>query len=142
MLGKGEKRNEGMHPKVGRNIVGEVDTSDVYLPIGFDAITENDTPQLPADILSATGHGKRELVLTLPWPEEYSNLEDVDVFKSAAALLGTNTQDRGITSAQKFSDMLKEGISGKKLVVKIEHLGKLRGALSLGKGVLELDNYA
>ncbi|KAF7867022.1 uncharacterized protein EAF02_009808 [Botrytis sinoallii] len=167
MLGKGEKINEGIkkhheclksvgatatfeywHPEVVKNIVGEVDTLDVYLAIGFDAITENDIPQLSADILSTTGHGKSKLVLTLPWPEDYTNLEDVEVFKSAPALLGTNAQDYvviaspvaiiqgGIASAQKFFDMLKEGISGKKLVVKVEYLGRLRGVLSVGKGVV------
>ncbi|KAF7957356.1 hypothetical protein EAE96_002941 [Botrytis aclada] len=58
-----------------RNITEEVDASDVDLTIGFDAITENDTPQLSADILSATGHGEDKLDLTVPWPEEYRNLK-------------------------------------------------------------------
>ncbi|KAF7915386.1 uncharacterized protein EAE98_010697 [Botrytis deweyae] len=145
--------------------LGEVDTLGVYLTIGFDAITENDTSQVSADILSATGHSKSKPGLTLPWPEEYPNLEDVKVSKSVAALLGTNAQDvsasffndflkdalekkylvtaspvaiiqGGIASAQKFFDLLKEGIGGKKLVVKVEYLGRLRGVLSVGKGVV------
>ncbi|KAF7903989.1 hypothetical protein EAF00_001323 [Botryotinia globosa] len=126
-----------------KKYAGKVDTPDVYLSIGFDTITENDTPRLPPDIVSAMGHGKRKLVLTLPRPEKYSNLEDVEVFKSAAALLDTNAQDvsassfndflkdalerkyvvigspvaiikGGIASAQKFFDILKGGISGKR----------------------------
>lgn len=80
-------------PEVVRNIARKVDTSNMYLPIGFDATMENDTPQLPADISSAKGHGKRKLGSTLPWPEEYPNLEDIEVFKSVAPLLDANPQD-------------------------------------------------
>ncbi|KAF7926131.1 uncharacterized protein EAE97_010431 [Botrytis byssoidea] len=108
MLGRGEKRNEGILASEScKKYAGKVDTPDVYLSIGFDPITENDTPRLPADIVSAMGHGKRKLVLTLPWPEEYSNLEDVEVFKSAAALLGTNAQDMRALS---FNDFMKDAL--------------------------------
>ncbi|THV50979.1 hypothetical protein BGAL_0128g00140 [Botrytis galanthina] len=56
-------------PEVVRNIARKVNTSNMYLTIGFDATLENDTPQLPADISSAKGHGKSKLGLTLPWPK-------------------------------------------------------------------------
>ncbi|KAF5875677.1 uncharacterized protein Bfra_011439 [Botrytis fragariae] len=82
-------------PEVVRNIIEEIKASDVELTSGFDAITENDTSQLLADILSATGNGKGKFVLTVPSPEEYPRLEDVEVFMTVAARLGTDAQDVG-----------------------------------------------
>ncbi|TGO50001.1 hypothetical protein BCON_0194g00110 [Botryotinia convoluta] len=141
MLGKGRRKVKGFHlgkvrhgikkhpeyfksigatatfdyrdPKVVRNIIGEVSASDVDLTIGSDAITENDTPQLSADGLSATGHGKGKLVLTLPWPEEYPKPEDVEIFKAVAARLGTDDQDVG---AWFFNDFLTDALEKKYVV--------------------------
>ncbi|TEY61234.1 hypothetical protein BOTCAL_0172g00100 [Botryotinia calthae] len=59
----------------------------------IDTITENDTPQFSADILSAAGHGNGKLILTLPWPEKYKNPEYVEIFKVVAARLDTDGQD-------------------------------------------------
>lgn len=59
----------------------------------IDTITENDTPQFSADILSAAGHGNGKLILTLPWSEKYENPEYVEVLKAVAARLGNDGQD-------------------------------------------------
>ncbi|TGO22357.1 hypothetical protein BPAE_0171g00160 [Botrytis paeoniae] len=106
MLGKREKRNDEMLIWGGassvvnaiiqlmRNITSSLNYRGSER-FSCGSHTENDTPQLYTDILSTTGHDKGRFVWTLPWPEEYSKTEDVEVFKTGAARLGTDGQDVG-----------------------------------------------
>ncbi|CCD52427.1 hypothetical protein QC760_002581 [Botrytis cinerea] len=85
------KKHHG-DPGVVRNIMGS-QRFGCGSHTRIDTITENDTPQFSADILSAAGHGNGKLILTLPWSEKYENPEYVEVLKAVAARLGNDGQD-------------------------------------------------
>ncbi|KAM3077218.1 hypothetical protein ACMFMG_003317 [Clarireedia jacksonii] len=135
-------------PDVVSKIVGEAKSSGVKLDIGFDSITEDDTAKLSADILSATAGSSARLVLALPWPEKHPQPTDVQLKNTIASRFGTDCADTGswffneylpealekglivpsppvevvdggIGAAQQVFDRLKAGVSGKKLVVKL-----------------------
>jgi len=119
------------------------------ISLGFDTIGEGSTPKQSSDVLLASGGSGSKLVSTGSWPEKESKPEGVEVSTSAAFKLGTDQSelgawffnewlqtalekgavvpapkvqivDGGIGAAQKAFDMLKAGVSGKKLVVKVE----------------------
>ncbi|KAG4025659.1 hypothetical protein MFRU_053g00280 [Monilinia fructicola] len=136
-------------PEIVKRVVEAVKSSGVNLTIGVDAISENNTSKLSSDIITATASGTGKLVTTLPFPEKYSKPEGIEILQTAAVRLFTDSQDvgawffndflkdalekkylvpsppveiveGGISASQKVFDQLKAGVSGKKLVVKVE----------------------
>lgn len=116
--------------------------------IGCDTITEFTTSNLTADTILASG-GKGKLILTLLWPGKLLVLDGIKIQQIAALSLGTDREDLGswlfndylqmaledrsivgapkveivrggIGTAQKLMNQLKAGVSGRKLVVKVD----------------------
>ncbi|TAQ86466.1 hypothetical protein B7494_g5218 [Chlorociboria aeruginascens] len=118
------------------------------ITMGFDTVTEGETAKLSADVLiSCSGVGK--LVLVNQWPSKDPKPEGIEILNAMAARVGTDSADMGawffnewlrdelekksivpsppieiveggLPAAQKALDMLKKGVSGKKLVVKVD----------------------
>lgn len=121
-------------------------STDIEINMAIDAITEEDTSKLSADVLVASGGGR--LVITLAWPK-HEKPDGVEVINTAAYRLGTDGAevrkwfwneymqgaledgrvvpcpsaeivDGEIKATPKAWDLLKKGVSGKKLVVKVD----------------------
>lgn len=135
-------------PDVVSKIVTAAKSAGTPITFGYDAISEGNTFKLTADTILASG-GKGKLVLTLPWPGEEPVPEEIEVSQTYAYLTGADRVDigswlfneylphalenksivaapnveivrGGIGAAQKVFDQLKAGVSGKKLVVKVD----------------------
>ena len=135
-------------PEVVSKIAAAAKSAGTPVTFGYDTISEGNTSQLTADtILASSGKGK--LVLTLPWPGKEPAPEGIEILQTAAISTGTDRVDigtwlfneylpkalenksiiaapkveivsGGIEAAQKVFDQLKAGVSGKKLVVKVD----------------------
>jgi NADPH:quinone reductase-like Zn-dependent oxidoreductase len=135
-------------PDVVSKIVTAAKSAGTPITFGYDAISEGNTFKLTADTILASG-GKGKLVLTLPWPGEEPVPEEIEVSQTYAYLTGADRVDigswlfneylpyalenksivaapnveivsGGIGAAQKVFDQLKAGVSGRKLVVKVD----------------------
>jgi NADPH:quinone reductase-like Zn-dependent oxidoreductase len=118
------------------------------IKMGADTITEGDSAKLAADVLVSSG-GEGKLAITLPWPEKHEKPKGLEVLVTGAYRLSTEQPEfgewffneylhsalengsvvpappvevveGGIEATQKVWDLLKKGVSGKKLVVKVE----------------------
>lgn len=127
-----------------KNVVSSAESAKHDIKYAFDAISENGTPPQAAAILDAFGGGK--LVLTLPWPQDAEQPENVTVCNTGAFRIGTDQKEfgkwlfndwlekslaeksykpspaierieGGLNSVQKAFDQHKKGVSGKKLVI-------------------------
>jgi len=133
---------------VAEKIVEAAKSAGVKMNMGVDAIAEGDTAKLAADILIASSGGGK-LVLTLPWPERYEKPKEIEVLNCGAYRLATDQAEfgewffneylqgslengsvisappvevikGGIGATQEGWDLLKKGVSGKKLVIEVE----------------------
>lgn len=120
------------------------------IAFGFDTITEGSTSKQSADALLASGGEGGKLVMTLPWPGKEQVPKGIELSQTAAFHTGTERSDigewlfneylpkalenksvvaapkvkivsGGIGAAQKAFDLMKAGVSGKKLVVKVDY---------------------
>ena len=119
------------------------------IDLAFDPISEGATfDQVPATVAAAGGKGKGKVATVLGWPEGKEKPEGVQVDLTVAMRHGTDQEklgrwffnewlekamedgtvvvapqieivDGGVEAAQKAFDMLKKGVSGKKLVVQV-----------------------
>ena len=119
------------------------------IDLAFDPISEGATfDQVPATVAAAGRKGKGKVATVLGWPEGKEKPEDVQVDLTVAMRHGTDQEklgrwffnewlekamrdgtvvpaprieivDGGVEAAQKVFDMLKKGVSGKKLVVQV-----------------------
>ena len=130
-------------------IVAAAKSADAPIRLGFDTITEGNTSKLASDVLVASGGQGSKLVLVLPWPEKDSKPDGIEISGTVAMATGTTHAELGqwlfndylqtalakgtvvpapkieiveggLGSAQKVFDQLKAGVSGKKLVVKVD----------------------
>ena len=133
-------------PSVADMIIDAAKSSGHNINIGYDAISENGSSPLAARILDAFGGGK--LCTTLPYPNDQEKPASVQTFHTFALrlvqdqkelgswLFGTflsnllsegaftpspaiQRVDGGLEAVQAALDLLKEGISGKKLVLSL-----------------------
>lgn len=119
------------------------------IDLAFDPISEGATfDQVPATVAAASGKGKGKVATVLWWPEGKEKPGDMQVELTVAMRHGTDQEklgrwffnewlekamadgtvvpapqieivDGGVEAAQKVFDMLKKGVSGKKLVVQV-----------------------
>lgn len=136
-------------PEVKSKLTTAAKHAGVPITYGFDAISEGDTFMQCANVLAASsGHGSK-LAITLPWPNEKPKPEGIAVAQVMALSLGVEQAELsawlfndwlkdalenkniipspkiqvvegGVRNTQKVFDMHKAGISGKKLVLKVE----------------------
>jgi len=136
-------------PSVVDKIVAAAKIAGTPISLAFDAITEGMTPRQSADILLASGGKGSKLCLAGEWPEKEPKPEGMEIIQTGAFRAGTDQvemgkwffneylenalQDKsivaapnveivegGIGAAQKALDRVKAGVSGKKIVVKVE----------------------
>jgi NADPH:quinone reductase-like Zn-dependent oxidoreductase len=136
-------------PDVISKIVAFAKSAGTPINVGYDTISEGTTFRQTADTVLSSGGKGGKLVLTLPWPEKEPAPEGIEVLKTSALSTGTDREDigawlfneylpkalqnksiipapkveivaSGIGSAQKVFDLLKAGVSGKKLVLKVD----------------------
>ncbi|MCJ1477404.1 hypothetical protein MMC13_006075 [Lambiella insularis] len=132
--------------KVVDHIINAAKADHVAIRHAFDAVGEHGAPQQAAKVLEHFGGGK--LCLVLPWPET-EKPEGVTISNTAAFRILTDQKEfgaflfndwlaeslanktyvpspsveiveGGISSVQRALDMHKKGLSGKKLVVKLD----------------------
>ena len=119
------------------------------IDLAFDPISEGATlDQVPATVAAAGDKGKRKVATVLYWPEGKEQPADVQVEFTYGGRLGTDQEklgrwffnewlekamrdgtvvpapqieivDGGIEATQRVFDLLKKGVSGKKLVVQV-----------------------
>jgi len=135
-------------PTVVEDIIAAAQSSGIPIKFGFDSIAEGETSKLSADVVKGSGGGGK-LVLVLAWNDLFQKPEGVEVSQTAALRTGTDQeelgkwffneylekalQDGSIVSApkieivpgglgatQKAFDISKKGVSGKKLVLKVD----------------------
>lgn len=128
-------------------IVKKAEELGTPIKLGFDAVGEGDASKSSADVISEFGTGGK-LCLVLPWNKQYIQPERVELSETAAykafnqhkemgkwffnEYLANALEDGSIVSApelevieggveqaQNVLDKLKKGVSGKKLVVKV-----------------------
>lgn len=127
------------------NLVQAAKARGTSIELAFDTISEGATfDQVPATVAAAGG----KVVIVLPWPEGKDKPAEVQVVQTLATRHGTDQQelgrwffnewlekamsdgtvvpapqveivDGGVEAAQKVFDLLKKGVSGKKLVVQV-----------------------
>ena len=131
------------------DIVTAASKAGVSISYGFDCVTEGTTAQQSAEILLASGGKGSKLCLVLPWPEKYAKPEGLDISMPAALRVGLDLTELGewlfndylekaledgsivpspkieiieggIGATQKVFDILRKGVSGKKLVVTVD----------------------
>jgi NADPH:quinone reductase-like Zn-dependent oxidoreductase len=132
-------------PEVTLKIVAAAKSAGTPITVAYDTISENGSSELTADTLLASGGKGGRMVITLP----YAGKEGIDVVMTIAGHVSTEHADvgewlfneyltkalenksivpapkieiveGGIPAAQKVFDQLKAGVSGKKLVVKVD----------------------
>lgn len=130
-------------------ITAAAESAGTPITLGIDTISEGNTSELSAQTLLASGGKGGKLVLTLPWPGKEPVPEGIETSMTIAGHTGTEREDigewlfneylpkaledkaivpapkveivpGGIGAAQKVFDQLKAGVSGKKLVVKVD----------------------
>ena len=127
-----------------KKITQSLKASNQHVVMAYDAITKQGSAPMCAEILSSFGGGK--LCTTLPYPEDATKPEGVDVVMPFAAIVTSDAQDfgrwlfnewlekaladksyvpspavekvdGGISAVQKALDIHKKGLSGTKLVI-------------------------
>lgn len=131
-------------------IVASAEKVGTPISLAFDTVSEGETSKLCADILLVSGENKgSKLCLVLPWSSKEPRPEGIEVGQTGAYRTGTDQAELGswlfneylpiqlerktivpapkieiveggIGALQKALDKLKAGVSGQKLVVKIE----------------------
>jgi NADPH:quinone reductase-like Zn-dependent oxidoreductase len=136
-------------PSVVSKIVDSAKAAGTPLKLGFDTITEGTTAQRSAEILLASGGKGSKLCLVLEWPGKYPKPDDIEISQTVAMRLGMDLKDLGkwlfndhlekalkdksiipslkieivpggISATQNVFEKLKAGVSGTKLVVKVD----------------------
>jgi len=136
-------------PDVVSKIVASAKSAGTPIKYGFDAITEGETSKLSADILMASGGKGGGLVLVLEYASQSPKSDGVEYLQTSALRTGLDQAELGewlfneylpkqlekktivtapkievvpggISAAQKALDELKRGVSGEKLVVKLD----------------------
>lgn len=136
-------------PDVVMKIATAAKSAGTPITLGYDTISEGTTPKQTADALLASGGKGGRLILTLPWPANEPQPEGIEVQRAIAYSTATNREDigkwlyneylpkalddrsivaapkvevveGGIGATQKVWDKLKAGVSGKKLIVKLD----------------------
>ncbi|KAE8452632.1 hypothetical protein EG329_013891 [Mollisiaceae sp. DMI_Dod_QoI] len=135
-------------PSVVDKIVAAAKIVGTPISLAFDAITEGKTSKQAADILLSSGGNGSKLCLVLDWPGKEPKPEGIEISQTGAFRTGTDQEEMGkwffneylekalqdksivaapkieiveggIGAAQTALDMVKAGISGKKIVVKV-----------------------
>jgi NADPH:quinone reductase-like Zn-dependent oxidoreductase len=136
-------------PEVVSKITAAAEAAGTPIRFGFDAITEGNSSLLSASILLASSGKGSKLVLSYEWPSSYEKLQEIEILQTAAFRTGTDqvelgqwlfneylprevqkknivpapkieVVDGGIWAVQKVFDQLKAGVSGSKLVVRVD----------------------
>ncbi|KAH7313129.1 putative alcohol dehydrogenase [Rhexocercosporidium sp. MPI-PUGE-AT-0058] len=136
-------------PSVVDKIVAAAKSSGTPISLGFDTIAEGDTSQRSADVILSSGGKGGKLVLAQEWPAKVSKPEGLEISQSIAARHGTDQSEigewlfndylqkaladgaivpapkievvpGGLDAAQAAFDKLKAGVSGRKLVIKVD----------------------
>jgi NADPH:quinone reductase-like Zn-dependent oxidoreductase len=136
-------------PDVVSKVTASAKSAGTPIAYAFDTITEGNTSTLSANILEAAGGKGGKLVLVLEWPSKSPKPEGIEISQTGAYRAGTDQAEigswlfneylpeqlekktiipapkveiveGGIEAAQKVFDQLKAGVSGKKLVVKVD----------------------
>ncbi|RDW63669.1 hypothetical protein BP6252_11214 [Coleophoma cylindrospora] len=133
-----------------QQIVASAKSSGIQIDLGFDTVGEGNASKLAAEVLFAARSGdKAKLALVLEWPEKEPQPEGIEISRTNAMRISTDKSELGswffndylkvalgnktivpspkveiveggLNAAQKTLDLLKAGVSGKKLVVKVE----------------------
>ncbi|RDW59138.1 hypothetical protein BP5796_12062 [Coleophoma crateriformis] len=133
-----------------QQIVASAKSSSIQIDLGFDTVGAGDAPKLAAEVLlAARSTDKAKLALVLPWPGKEPQPEGIEIFQTNATRTSNDKSELGswlfndylkvalenktivpspkieiveggLNAAQKVLDLLKAGVSGKKLVVKVE----------------------
>ena len=127
-----------------KDITKSLKASNQQIVLAYDAISENGSPQMCAEVLEFFGGGR--LCLTLPWPSDVKKPAGLEIVSTLAARIVGDSKDfgkwlfaewlsksladktyvpspaieridGGIDAIQKALDIHKQGLSGKKLVV-------------------------
>jgi len=136
-------------PDVVPNIAVSAKSAGTPIKYGFDAISEGETSKLSTDTLIASGGKGGKLVLVLEYASQAPKSDGVEYSQTGALRTGLDQAELGewlfndylpkqlekktivaapkievvpggISAAQKVLDELKKGVSGKKLVVKLD----------------------
>ncbi|CZT03736.1 related to oxidoreductase [Rhynchosporium agropyri] len=137
-------------PAVVDNIVASATAAGTPISLGFDTITEEDTAQKSSNVvLYSSTNGSGKLVLVNEWPKSIAKPDGLQISQTMAFRHGSDKADigewlfndflrealedgtivpaprvelvpGGIDVAQTLFDRLKAGVSGKKLVIKVE----------------------
>ena len=130
-------------------LAGAAKARGTGIHLAFDPISKDATlDQVPAAVVASVGKGKGKVATVLYWPEGKEKPADVQVDLTVAMRHGTDQEklgrwffnewlekamdsktvvpapqfevvDGGVEAAQKVFDMLRNGVSGKKLVVQV-----------------------
>jgi NADPH:quinone reductase-like Zn-dependent oxidoreductase len=135
-------------PTVVTDIITAAKSAGTPIKFAFDSIAEGETSKLSADVVKGSGGGGK-LVLVLAWNERFPKPEGVEVSQTAALRTGTDQEELGkwffneylqkalqdgsivpapkievvpggLGATQKAFDISKQGVSGKKLVLKVD----------------------
>lgn len=136
-------------PEVIQKLVHTAKEAGTPIKYGLDAIGENETFSKSAETMLSSGGKGGKLVLALPWPKEEKLPEGLEVIQDLGAYrhatdakeMGTwffneylekllqdkrvvaapeiRIVDGGVGAAQEALDLVKKGVSGKKIVVKV-----------------------
>lgn len=136
-------------PRVVEKIVAAAKAAGTPISLGLDAITEGTTHKQSVHVLLSSGGKGGKLSIVLRWPEEDPKPEGLEIIQTMAYRVGADLSDMGkwffneylekalldksivpapeveileggIGAAQRALDMVKAGVSGKKIVVKVE----------------------
>jgi NADPH:quinone reductase-like Zn-dependent oxidoreductase len=137
-------------PEVIQKIVTAAKEAGTPIKYGLDAIGENETFGKSAETILSSGGKGGKLVVALPWPKEQKLPEGLEVIQDLGAYrhatdakeMGTwffneyfekvledqrvvaapeiQIVDGGVGAAQAALDLVKKGVSGKKIVVKVD----------------------
>ncbi len=134
---------------VKEKIISSAKAAGTPITLGFDTISEGNTPEQAAGVLLESGGKGSKLCLTLQWPGKEPQPDGIEISQTGAMWIGTDQQELGkwlfneylekslkdgsivpapkielyeggLDDAQKVLDKLKSGVSGMKLVVKVE----------------------
>ncbi|KAL2061927.1 hypothetical protein VTL71DRAFT_7305 [Oculimacula yallundae] len=136
-------------PAVVDKIVASARTAGIPINLGFDTITEGETAKRSSEILLSSGGKGGKLVLVNPWSEDAAKPEELQISQTMAFRHGADKSDigewlfndflrealadgtivpapkveivpGGLDAAQAVFEKLKAGVSGKKLVIKVD----------------------
>ena len=136
-------------PQVVSKIVAAAKEAGTPITLGFDTITEGDTAPKSSEIILASGGKGGKLVIVLDWPGDAPKPEGLEISQTIAARHGTDQSEigewlfndylreslvdgtivsapkievvpGGLDAAQTAFDKLKAGVSGTKLVIKVD----------------------